>query len=153
VIDDTMFRGFGNDALEAYLYLGKVDSEEDAQTYLEDLGVVLVRTERKVADLQDRVDATEQRLSDIKATDSRGRTYYGYRLEEAREALPEDKSKLETVRTFYIGFIVKPGLELNDFRSQVEDAVGQYERYRTAFSSGHTLEIGGETIDLSASGH
>ncbi len=36
-IDDTLCRGFGCDREEAYMFLGKIDTEEDMATYLEDL--------------------------------------------------------------------------------------------------------------------
>lgn len=157
VIDDTLFRGFGNDAMPAYLYLGKVDSDEDARTYLEDLGVVLVRSEKKAAELLVWINYTEKQLCNYAKADE-PRHYPGtrpkpYDLQQAEKELPNRKMRLEAMETIYIGFIIDPSVEVDEFQSKVEAAVSQYHRYRPVFSSGQTLQIGEATVDLSASGY
>jgi len=153
VVEDTLFSGFGNDAMGAYLYLGKVDNDEDARTYLEDLAVVLIRTEKKAAELQERIETTVQTLQEAESQVAGPRGYLGYQLEQDRHELPTMKSKLHTMETFYIGFIIEPDLPLGDFRSKVEEALSNYRRYRAVFSSGQTLQIGQAVVDLSASGY
>lgn len=46
-INDTEFKGFGQYDKGFYVYLGKLDDQEEMQTYLDDLNIVLYRTEKK----------------------------------------------------------------------------------------------------------
>jgi len=53
VINDTEFKGFGQYDKGFYAYLGKLDDQEEMQTYLDDLNIVLYRTEKKFEELRD----------------------------------------------------------------------------------------------------
>ncbi|RKZ32650.1 ATP-dependent Clp protease ATP-binding subunit, partial [bacterium] len=51
-IGDTLFKGFGQYDQRFYAYLGKIDEESEFQDHLDDLGVVLYRTEKKIEELE-----------------------------------------------------------------------------------------------------
>jgi hypothetical protein len=151
VVEDTMFLGFGNDAEPSYLYLGKVDSDDDARTYLEDLDVVLVRTEKRATDLELKLEETKQKLTAAKARmGSRfDEGYLPYELAQARDAMPGILARLQQMRVFHIGFILAPGGVSESFRSKVEATVSAYPRFRVAFGSDGTLTLGPASIALS----
>jgi len=52
-IEDTNFKGFGQYDKRFYVYLGKIDDPSEFQGYLDDLGVVLYRTEKKAETLNE----------------------------------------------------------------------------------------------------
>lgn len=66
VIEDTIFKGFGQYDKHFYLYLGKIDSVSDFQTNLEDLGIILHRTEIKAKELIKITNGHKQDYEDIK---------------------------------------------------------------------------------------
>ncbi|MBC8468290.1 MAG: hypothetical protein H8D56_02360 [Planctomycetes bacterium] len=63
VIDDTDFRGFSHNEEGFYVYLGKVDEEEELQSYLEDINIVFYRTEKKYQELDVKIGELKQELS------------------------------------------------------------------------------------------
>ncbi len=153
VIEDTMFRGFGSDDEPCYLYLGKVDSDDDARTYLEDLDVVLFRTRKKQDEVARRLTDYEARLIEAKKNLSeRGRYVLPYSLEKMEEELPTLRSKVTSIQRVYIGFLVDPSLKIDALRVAVERSVSVDPMFQAVFSEGAHMQIGKRDIDFAASG-
>ena len=67
------------------------------------------------------------------------------------EKIPGIEGKLSMMKTFYVGFINNPQLELDEFGSRIEKAVAQYPRFTAVFSSEDAIQIGKAVVDLSTS--
>lgn len=155
VIEDTQFRGFGGNTTVGYLYLGKIDTEEDTRTYLEDLDVVLLRTEKKAEELSARQDSLRTKIAEsLEGLEEgyRKARILPYSVEKLKEELPTIESKLGSMGAFYIGFLVNPSIDLSTFRERVQAATIRYPRFSTAFSEGNGIKFGDVEVDLTASG-
>lgn len=62
-ISDTNFKGFGQHQKGFYVYLGKIDDASEFHDYLDDLGVVLYRTEKKCEELERGLSEIEKALA------------------------------------------------------------------------------------------
>lgn len=154
VIEDTLFKGFGNDDEPSYLYLGKVDSDDDARTYLEDLDVVLFRTRKKYDELNKKISEYEAKLEEVRKESSDRATRYlaTYGLQKMEEELPGLRRKIESMKRVYVAFLVDPSLKLSVLKKKVERSVSANPIFTAVFSESGRIRIGEKDIELTASG-
>jgi hypothetical protein len=69
-ISDTDFKGFGQHAKGFYVYLGKIDENNEFQTYLEDTNVVLYRTEKKYEEIEKELLSLNKRKDELKSQEN-----------------------------------------------------------------------------------
>lgn len=145
VIEDTSFIGFSNDKDPSILFLGKIDDENDTQTYLEDLDVIVTRTERIFEKLSSHIADIEKKYNAIKG-EKHG--YLGYDLEQEIKQLPKNKIKLQAMEKIYIGFIISIDKVNETFFQNVRDALQPFKRYIPVFSEKNLIQIGGTTVEF-----
>jgi hypothetical protein len=152
VIEDTSFKGFGNDHEACYVYIGKINSEDDATSYLEDLDVVLKRTENIAQSLLKQIDDDKKKLSDYEKqieTATRIRAMIPYNAEKLREEIPGNERKCSIMKKMYMGFIIDCEMNTELFRKKTEESIANYPRFEASFSIGTIIRIGAIEIDLS----
>jgi hypothetical protein len=152
-IGDTNFKGFGQYDKTFCAYIGKIDDDSEFQDYLDDLGVVLYRTEKKIEAIEAKLKKfkkTKLRIENSMGLTGSARMYSGpSRLSQQERQLAgieseiknaEDKTSLMT--TIFIGFIIQPGINAKAFISDVEALLDQYTRYKLCCSVGDAISFG-----------
>ena len=71
VIEDTDFKGFGHCQKGFYLYLGRIENRDKLQNYLEDLNVILYRTEKKAGELDQKVKKLRKEKKELETEKGR----------------------------------------------------------------------------------
>jgi len=170
VIDDTKFKGFSHKERGFYLYLGKIDREEDQRDYLEDLSAILYRTERKARELAENVariteqtkllqedegplreKIEKQRLESrslVSMDDRRLLEKIGSGIDRAEKAIEAAERKLASMHKIYIGFIVNPTIQIEAFIQTANSAIETYDRYELVYSQENTIAFGETTVSL-----
>ena len=163
VIDDTLFYGFGQYGKRFYLYLGKIDRLKEFQNYLEDLAVVIHRTEEEGKELDQKLaDALKthtqlvkkKKAQEKKEKASQKEKYFpelpfeSSRLHETEEKINDLKSKKELMSAIYIGFIINPQLSKTKFLNKVKDLIKPYKRYKITNNTNNKIEFGDIKIML-----
>jgi hypothetical protein len=164
VIDDTLFRGFSHPEKRFYLYLGKIDESEELQTHLEDLDVVLYRTEKAARELEENLARAKERQREltnqieepeddtrIRRLPSRNIIFIERELRETESKIVDIKSKQEVMDRIHIGLIMNEDLDSQEFTDRVRAMVGQYEHYEVAFTSGTRITFGEVEVTLERS--
>lgn len=162
-ISDTLFKGFGQYRENFYAYIGKIDDNEEFQTYLEDTDVVLYRTEKKHEELNDELTSLKERKESITAEHQRmeeevavtgrraGTSYrlgFDRDLRDIETKIDDLETKLSRMRTMFVGFVVNPQLDSEDFKKKVEQMIGQYQRYHLAVSTKDSIAFGDINVPL-----
>ena len=163
VIGDTLFYGFGQYEKIFYLYLGKIDRLKEFQNYLEDLAVVIHRTEEKGEKLdQELADALKTHTQLVKQKKAREKKekasqtekyfpelpFESSGLHEAEEKINDLKSKKELMSAIYIGFIINPQLSKTKFLNKAKDLIKPYKRYKITNNTNNKIEFGDIKIIL-----
>ena len=159
VIEDTNFRGFGQDEKHFYLYLGKIDNTTEFQDYLSDLGIVIYRTEHKAKELQERLSSIEKNLGETKIElkeIKKGHVYQGIsqrerEIKNSESDIKDIKNKLFRMSTIFVGFIINPQLSTDEFCSKAKELVQQYDRYKLSLNSEDSILFDNVSVELSVS--
>ena len=166
-IEDTNFRGFGQYKKGFYVYLGKLDDPSEFQDYLDDLGVVLYRTEKKAEELERRLSENEDKKRNLTAaieeeTSSsltgrpvavRGRLPFTHELQQVESSIADTKSKLSLMDTLFIGIIIRSTVNADKFVSEAEELLKQYSRYKLSCSANDTISFGDMEVSLAGPVH
>jgi hypothetical protein len=167
-IGDTSFRGFGQDAKSFYLYLGRIDDEKDTQSYMEDLGIVLYRTEKKRRELTESREDYGRKIDASKAQDGAQSYMIGavtigwpgspteYRdrsLREYERQVADIDARLSQMSKIVVGFIVMPDIDTENIAKQAKEIIGGNPQYEVAVGTKDEIVMGGATIRFSASTH
>lgn len=157
VIDDTLLQGFGNYEKGFYAYLGKIDESNEFKDYLEDLAVVIHRTEDIAneidTDLSVEIKKYKKLKKDINAQKKAEKNNkvinwdLTYRLKERdlrdiKDNIDDLKNKQELISMIYIGFIINPQLEKNKFLKKVAESLDIYKRYKLTYTSNNKMAFG-----------
>jgi hypothetical protein len=167
VISDTAFRGFGQHGKKFYVYMGKIDSAEDATTYVDDLSVVVYRTEKQAKNMQAEhasLKTQRQKVMTEREEEARRRDpdafamrrrfeHTGASAAALDERIREIEKRLGLMGTIYIAFTVAPGLDIAEFLKASASIIAVSDRYRLAYSQGERLELGDVAIDFSTTQH
>lgn len=167
-IGDTTFKGFGQYDKNFYLYLGKIDDPSEFQDYLDDLGVVVYRTEKKVEELEKKLSDTKKTKRDIISAIKKqenevsptGRPVSRSRrirmdgeLSSVESNIAGIKSKLSLAATMFIGFIIHPSVKANVFVSDAEELLKQYTRYKLSCSRDDAISFGDIEVSWARPAH
>lgn len=164
-IGDTHFKGFGQYDKCFYVYLGKIDNISEFQDYLDDLGVVLYRTEKKVEEMETRLSSHKKKASDLnKAIEDAGLVQMRSRPSSRQDALARElqnvesqiadtKSKLSLMAAIFIGFVIQPGIEADAFVSDAEEILKQYTRFKLCCSANGVISFGDIEVSLAGRLH
>lgn len=160
-IEDTDFKGFGQYEKEFYVYIGKIDDVSEFQDYLDDLGVVLYRTEKKIEEMEKELSDAKTRKKKI-SVDMSGasksklgpiRRYAPSDLRRIELEIDDLQSKLSLTKTFYVGFLIPPTIKSDKFAEDAEELMKQYHRYKLSCSTNDTISFGDTKISLSGPVH
>jgi len=169
IIKDTNFKGFGQDEKTDkpfYLYLGKIDNINEFKEYLNDLGIVIFRTEHKEKELQKKLSSLKEKLKNVeKITPDSNELLISdkdkylpyinvFGLEdESNESLTlkiEDiKNKLFRMSIIFIGFIINKQLNADGFAKKAEKLIQNNKRYKLCLSSEGLIKFDDISITFS----
>ena len=160
-IEDTNFKGFGQHEKELYLYLGKIDKEEEYNSYLEDLDIVLFRSEKKYQELKQQYEYVQKNIERVKQLDEDGivstkeesRSRQGVRSKSSRiyemsRQETDFRERLALMEHFHVGFIFSHNMKNSDFIKRAEAIIGRYDKYKLIYNEGNELAIDGLTLSF-----
>lgn len=146
IISDTQFKGFEHHDENHCTFIGKIDSESEFVDYLEDLNVVIYRTNNKATEIEKEIKEYHERYNAAKGSgDARDRNLVIRRMQIDLE---RNKSYLANLEKVQIIFIIDPELDSKNFIKNVQDMTEDVERYKITFSNNHVIIFNGTTIDL-----
>lgn len=163
VIEGTNFKGFGQDNKDDkpfYLYLGKIDNTAEFQDYLSDLGIVIYRTENKAKGLQEELSSLKERLKDNeidKYLEKEENEISRLVLSPEREIIRIESDikditdKLFRMSTMFVGFIINPQLDTDEFLHKAEELIQGYDRYKLSLNSEYSIKFDNISVELSVS--
>ena len=155
VINDTQFKGFGQYDKRFYVYLGKLDDQEGMQTYLDDLNIVLYRTEKKFEDLERDMQELEKERQDFELDDLQIRISREHRARRSiasqvdpKKKLEDKKSKADLMSHIYVGFIINSEIDISDFIKNAENMMSKYDRFSLTYSRENEIIFGDIKVNL-----
>lgn len=162
VIEDTNFKGFGQDNKDDkpfYLYLGKIDNTAEFQDYLSDLGIVIYRTEHKAKELQETLSSLKERLKDAKKDlerEEKKKSYsitgsYKREIRRIKLDIKDKEGKLSLMSNIFVGFIINPQLDTDEFLHGAEELIQKYGRYKLSLNSEDSILFDDISVELSVS--
>lgn len=158
-INDTDFMGFYNSKERFCLYLGKLDAEDEIQTYLSDLNIVLHRTNNIYHELKNRYE-------DYMRKNIRLKNEFEYEFKNILDDDDDDGNfldefdnyeyddveyKFKLMSNFYIGFIVNSELDASEFIQTVKTIISNYKIFTLVCDSNSKMVFGNIKVDLSPS--
>lgn len=126
VIDDTQFKGFGQHNKKFYVYLGKIDEENEIPSYIEDINVTMFRTEKEYKKQKKRLNNLRKELKE--------NAIETFEKSNIKEKIRDLKSKIELMSTIYFGFIISPTVNRKDFGERAEDFVSKNDRFKLVYN-------------------
>ena len=162
VIEDTKFRGFGLTDKRCYLYLGKISLDTEFKAHIEDLDIVLYRTEKKARELEGRIQHLSSQIEvgnvgmgglgmAIMHTQSSPMMKKSYTMMENEKEIAEARSRLKLMEKIYVGFIIGAALNPEQFIKKCQSILGKYTRYELVYSVNDVIDVDGIKIDISES--
>lgn len=161
VIEDTAFKGFMHRDKNFNAHVGKIDNLIDIQTYIDDLGVVIYRTERKIKSLQEEYDRLNEQCESIAKTIAGEYPmlltgHYASRPESPlQEKFNSIQSKIAVYRTtlkraskIFLAFIVNPKIDLSTFPETCNLLVKEHSRYIITISRDSKIKFEDTSVDL-----
>lgn len=153
-IDDTGFKVFKQHIKDFYLYLGKIDMEEDIENYLGDLNVILYRTEKIIKDFENKLkkinedNKTYYSLLNYEYNSEHENEKYRNKISELDDMYDLIEEKLWSTRDLDVGFIINPYVDIQQFKEKAKIIVKEYKGHDLIFSDGNEIEIRNEVISL-----
>jgi len=156
VINDTEFKGFGQYDKGFYVYLGKLDDQEEMQTYLDDLDIVLYRTEKKFEELERDIQELEKESQDFKSDNLKDEIETEYENLMSSLASPMDLEKkikdkidkADLMSHIYVGFIINSEIDASDFIKNAESMVQKYDRFSLTYNKNNEITFGDIKVNL-----
>jgi hypothetical protein len=161
IIGDTHFRGFGHDENKFYVYLGLIDSLNDCETYLDDLNILLYRTEKRFEQLQQGETQLKDEIAKFSKTmnlserTTRGpATLTSVRAQDhitrLDEKLTDNLSKQTNLKTLYVGFVNRGNLDITEFEKNCSKIISEYPRVVLVVSTDDQISFGNVIVNLKA---
>jgi len=164
VIADTAFKGFGHRGKGFYAYIGKIDDQNDIENYINDLRVIIYRTEKVANEFQEKIRILKNEAESISSDNS----YYpgpagvsGYSmhyvpsLQPQREKLKiisDEISGREIVKSqmsrIFLAFIVNPEIDIVKFIEIANTLIKEHIRYKLVCSSDNKIKFENIIVDL-----
>lgn len=159
VVEDTNFKGFGEHNKNFYLYLARIDQQSEFQTILEDLDVILYRTEKKNQKITSDLEQHKKQIKAIKKTEDKkdhailtSESYPLVRnLTSLERKIDDFQEKLSLMQTIYIGFIINEQLDRSDFIEGVNKLLKSYSRYQVSYNTDDEISFDEIHISLRTS--
>jgi hypothetical protein len=129
-IRDTAFLCLLHNERPLHLLLSRIDTEHDMQSSIDDLGVVIYRTEKRIRTLLERKTKLEEGSSDS-AVD---------RIRNKAE-IEQIDSYLSRMSKIIIGFIISPEIDPGDMIRRVAEVVDDNPRYEVAIGNREKITI------------
>ncbi len=155
VINDTQFKGFGQYDKRFYVYLGKLDDQEEMQTYLDDLNIVLYRTEKKFEELERDIQELEKERQDFELDVPQSRISREHRARRSiasqadpKKKLEDKKGKADLMSHIYVGFIINSEIDISDFIKNAESMMSKYDRFSLTYSRENEIIFGDIKVNL-----
>lgn len=148
VIDDTDFKGFTYYDGK-YSYFAKIDGQSEFQTYLEDLEVVLYRTEKKLQEKINELEDLNFKKTELDGLlDSLGRR----KFERIMEEISITERMISRMSNMIIGFIINPNLDSELFIEKIESSIQKFDSidYQLIYSNNNEIEIDDNKISFSS---
>lgn len=160
-IDDTAFRGFGQHEKGYYAYLGKIDGEEDFKTYLDDMGVVIYRTEKKAKSLQEELDQLKKDREERRKEEEAPRSelsrlvmaFPAISTESLDEKIMDIEERQKLMATIYIAFVMTAGLDFSEFYKSATSMIEGQGRYHIVLTQDRKMEFGDICVEFTVSQH
>jgi len=153
-IEDTNFKGFGHQDKILYAYVGKIDTLDDFNTYLEDLDVVLFRTIKKKNELKSELKHSQTRLKEL-VKDKRNEPGIAANLQrfklESQKKIKDLEERIQLMDNFFICFIINPTLDSHDFFEKLDPLKKKHKEFKFAHNQDDCLTIDDIKINLSQS--
>ncbi len=162
-IADTNVKGFGQYERGFYVFLAKIDDSTDAQECLDDLEIILYRTEKKAKRVNSELVTLKGKRKELKseiAKFSDKATYgnstmaramsgkYEGDLKGVEAEIDELEGFISLMKIMYVGLITNPCLKDDDFRARAEAVIKKHERYRLTISNGKAIDFGDISVPL-----
>lgn len=155
VINDTEFKGFGHYDKGFYVYLGKLDDQEEMQAYLDDLNIVLYRTEKKFEDLERDIQELGKKISAFNSDSPKdelgtGHIHFSYSgdIPNIKKKIKDKRSKADLMSHIYIGFIINSEIDISDFIKNAESMVSKYHRFSITYNKNSEILFGDIKVNL-----
>jgi hypothetical protein len=173
VIEDTCFKGFLHEDQHFYVYLAKIDEESELKDCLDDLGVVLYRTARKLEELLEQLEQRKARKSalDEQLAKSREKADESQLLLLAKSSrsltrvppfniersmteidtqISDAETKLSSMNPLVVGFVINPSVISDDFFAKAERIAAKYEWCRLARCTDEEITLCDISVPLRA---
>jgi hypothetical protein len=164
-ISDTTFRAFAHRTRGFYVYLGKLDNNDDLVTYLEDLAVAVYRTEKTADELKanlvllrppaDKQPIAAEARAGHPATQVTmypltmpGPTFFQTSFVDTTHSDEDIAAILNLMQTFYIAFLVNSAIDITDFNAKAATLISPYQRYKLVLSDSNGLAFGDLKVPL-----
>lgn len=153
VIADTAFKGYGHHGKGFYAFVGKMDDEEDVRTYLDDLDIVMYRTENKVAAMQAEIEIEKKQLKSLQRSlhqKDPARFEYRHTAEHIRELeskITDIKQRTEMMAPFYVAFFVMSDQDITEFLELTKKKVELYPRFKIVYSQAGKIQFKDVCVD------
>lgn len=161
VISDTAFRGFGQHDKKFYVYMGKIDSLDDTKMYLDDISVVIFRTEKQAKNMQEELESVKSEQERARKEEQEIKNRVTLRRFERPEMsfkvlgkkIHELEGLLNRMSIIYIAFSVALDVDTSEFLRDASSVVAGNERYRLICSQAGKIEFGNISVDFATSQH
>ena len=154
VIQDTNFLGFGCEQLPLYVLMGKIDERVEQNQYLDDLEIIIYRTEKMFDEIHERIARIEEMRKSIQEgdTESYEESYLGrlnsYEIRKELVVLEKNKTILDNLENVIIGFIINDPEDKDSFINKANEIIESKPRYKLVVSDGNKVVIEGIEISL-----
>ncbi|MGD0954616.1 MAG: hypothetical protein ABR985_19895 [Methanotrichaceae archaeon] len=164
VIKDTAFKGFGQPEKGFYEYVGKIDNEKDIHTYIDDINIVVHRTEKAAKDLKGKIDGLRRDYDSWKQREMGSigimsaisyPSMVASKTRPAENKLLRDIDDFETVQNsmsmIFFVFVANPELDLSAFLKSANELIEGHPRYKIICSQENKICYGDFSVDLELS--
>lgn len=161
-VEDTNFRGFGHHSRHLYLFLGKTDSEQDFNDYLEETDVVIRRINKKYSEKLELNKNLENEIAQLTAQKSKiplvspvhpRIRHLESEISSVQEKLNASKELLDNMANMFFGFVNTSNLDDSNFSSSINDIISSDGKYKFAISKNGLITFDDLSINLEASSH
>jgi len=159
VIADTGFKGLGQHEIGFYAYLGKVDEDEEMQTYLEDLNVVVYRTEKFFEKLQQEIVDLKMEKVDMERQMEEAKEEKNWRIvtdieyDYEKKFVRENKigraqSKIDLMKKMYIAFLIDSKIDSSSFMVKAKGLIVNHPRFTLVRDKDNEIVFGDVKVSL-----
>jgi hypothetical protein len=159
VVEDTGFKGFGGKNIPFYVYLGRLDKNSDTRSYLEDLNVVVYRTEKIFRELSNSLTEMQSNLEKVSSEEGDEQDLFGSRTRVRpfdprmgrnvlQKKIEDIKELISLMSKIYVTFIIDPQVDRADFMSKAGELLSRNNRFELVCNEDTVLTLGNVVIPL-----